>query len=249
MDEISKLTVFFGLDTWTHGNYEQYQRSYTNPLLNKIRAKHDGSRRLVDNIMSLPISDSSVDDRVAKTIGDCFKDGMKIGWGCVGAHGRTGWVYAKLLMRFEGLSPEAAFIEVRKRLCTKAIESKTQVDNLGIKDKTILKEFEKSPFLPGGGYYGYGGYGEIYDGSAARSASAFRDVGLWSKYDTEPYNYNNEPSQLAPKIPADEYDSPYLDTPKLKKNSLIFVDDDDTITQREEEAILRYQELARSGIR
>ena len=56
-----------------------------------------------------------------------LKAGKIVDIGCAGAHGRTGTFLAMLIIDAEGLEPEDAINAVRKRHCTRAIESGSQV--------------------------------------------------------------------------------------------------------------------------
>lgn len=57
--------------------------------------------------------------------------GYNVGWGCVGGHGRTGWLAAKVLQELTGCSGNEAVDHVRNNYCSSAIETQTQLNDLG----------------------------------------------------------------------------------------------------------------------
>ena len=57
--------------------------------------------------------------------------GYTVGWGCVGGHGRTGWLAAKVLQKLTGCSGDEAVDYVRDNYCASAIETQTQLNDLG----------------------------------------------------------------------------------------------------------------------
>lgn len=65
--------------------------------------------------------------RLSRIVRAAMQDNLTVETGCLGAHGRTGLFLSALLMDAEGLDPRAAISETRKRLCTKCVETQTQV--------------------------------------------------------------------------------------------------------------------------
>jgi hypothetical protein len=57
--------------------------------------------------------------------------GYTVGWGCVGGHGRTGWLAAKVLQELTDCSGNEAVDYVRNNYCSSAIETRTQLNDLG----------------------------------------------------------------------------------------------------------------------
>lgn len=57
--------------------------------------------------------------------------GLRLGTGCIGAHGRTGSFLAALLIKRYGLTAAQAITKVRKDHCKHAIETKKQEDMIG----------------------------------------------------------------------------------------------------------------------
>ena len=57
--------------------------------------------------------------------------GYTVGWGCVGGHGRTGWLAAKVLQELTNCSGNEAVDYVRENYCSSAIETQTQLNDLG----------------------------------------------------------------------------------------------------------------------
>lgn len=58
-------------------------------------------------------------------------DGKTIGFGCIGGHGRTGWLACRLYKALTGCTGDEAVDFVRTNYCSKAVETQKQMDNLG----------------------------------------------------------------------------------------------------------------------
>jgi hypothetical protein len=155
-EEISKLDVFFAL-TKTFDLYETKKAVgvYANPYLNMLAlklAKMKGSKR-PDNIIVMEIPDYGVHEGIYSIILGEIVAGKRVGFGCYGAHGRTGWVLARLIKDLEGLDGDEAVFQTRKRLCHECVESEEQIRNLGCK----VAVANRLPLAPATGGY-YGGY-------------------------------------------------------------------------------------------
>jgi hypothetical protein len=61
-------------------------------------------------------------NKIISTIKEKLTQGLIIDVACILGHGRTGTLLACLLVEFEGISAEAAILEVRTRHCEYAIE-------------------------------------------------------------------------------------------------------------------------------
>lgn len=149
-EELEALDVFFGLSSsWDF--YEQKRSLYMNPVLDNIAKKLHGKG--IKTVIHTNIPDYSIDNRVFEVINSCFKQGLKIGLGCMGAHGRTGWVLAKLIKIYEQVSGDEAVIRIRKRLCVECVESTRQLEDLKAKKHLKIKEKEskkwESKWIPG----------------------------------------------------------------------------------------------------
>lgn len=94
----------------------------------------------ISNVYFKLIQDGEFDFFIANSIYKTIIGGKKVGFGCVGGHGRTGWLLAYLICRIEGLQGSELVYEVRKRLCKEAIESFYQATSLGMSSKKWVKE-------------------------------------------------------------------------------------------------------------
>lgn len=133
---IKGLDVFFGLDAYRWEDYELLQpRRYLNPFLESLRKRFFslGPGELT-NIMVVHIPDRGKDEDVFQMVRTLMQEDKKVGFGCVGGHGRTGWLAAKLIQYFEKCSGDEAVRRIRERFCKKCVESKAQADDLGCKD-------------------------------------------------------------------------------------------------------------------
>lgn len=110
------------------------------------------NRVFLDSLMVLPVEDMEVSEVVYQIVAEAFRDGLNIGFGCVGGHGRTGWLAARLIREFEGYSGDEAVRRIRRRFCKECVESKTQLKDLGC-EKVKPKKSEY--------YFGGSGYAEL----------------------------------------------------------------------------------------
>jgi protein-tyrosine phosphatase len=99
-----------------------------------VRDMQPGSQQLVDFVIKL------------------IEAGLNVAFGCHGSHGRTGWLAARLAKHYAGLSGDEAVDFVRARHCVLAIESDTQLRDLGCQTslgsktlvlKNIMREIYK----------------------------------------------------------------------------------------------------------
>jgi len=79
------------------------------------------------------IDDGKTDPYIGEFILNMLRDGLKLGWGCIGGHGRTGWVAAKVHQMITGCTGDEAVAYIRKNYCDNAIETQIQLDDLGAK--------------------------------------------------------------------------------------------------------------------
>jgi protein-tyrosine phosphatase len=79
------------------------------------------------------ITDGKVDPYAAQFVLAMLRDGLKLGWGCIGGHGRTGWLAAKVHQLITGCTGDEAVEYIRKKYCDDAIETQVQLDDLGAK--------------------------------------------------------------------------------------------------------------------
>lgn len=70
-----------------------------------------------------------------------LRDGLTVGWGCMGGHGRTGWLAAKLYKEVLGCDGDTAVTWVRENYCKKAVETNSQLVDLGCTYILPTKEF------------------------------------------------------------------------------------------------------------
>ena len=87
----------------------------------------------IESLIAIDVPDYSIDQAVYVLAKGLLEQNYKIGFGCFGAHGRTGWLAAKLIMHFEKCSGDKAVKLIRKRLCHECVESQVQFDDLGCK--------------------------------------------------------------------------------------------------------------------
>lgn len=132
---VKDLDVFFGLcGTWSR--YERRERpKFRNKKLETLYnlLYQEDEEEVLDNIIVADIPDRDIDLAVYEVIKKCFEEGMKVGFGCMAGHGRTGWVLAKLIKDFEKVSGDKAVELTRKRYCKKCVESAIQAEDLGCK--------------------------------------------------------------------------------------------------------------------
>ncbi len=127
--EIKKLDIFIGMDeSWS----KFLPRNYSNKFC-KLFKQFVGSTE-IENLFIHKVYDRGVDEDFADAVIKVFMNNWKIGFGCMGGHGRTGWLFGKLLYKVEELRGEKLLKQIRKRLCKQALESKDQFESLGLKD-------------------------------------------------------------------------------------------------------------------
>jgi hypothetical protein len=109
------------------------------------------------------ITDGKIDAHAAHFALNMLRDGLKLGWGCIGGHGRTGWLAAKVHQLITGCSGDEAVEHVRKNYCDDAIETQIQLDDLGAKTAkpgkwgysvTYVNSYKTIGFDPPGGVTG-----------------------------------------------------------------------------------------------
>ena len=71
---------------------------------------------------------SNTMDWLSKTIINKINDGERVEIGCVGGHGRTGYLLSVLIALEEGCGAGAAIKRVRERYCSEAVESYRQLE-------------------------------------------------------------------------------------------------------------------------
>lgn len=130
--EIAKLDVFFGLDSYQWRDEEKVEpKRYVNSYLESLRKRFFEDEDVPDNIMVAHISDRGTSGFVYYLLRKVIEEGKKVGFGCMGGHGRTGWLAAKLIKYFEGCTGDEAVKRIRSRLCEECVESEAQVKDLG----------------------------------------------------------------------------------------------------------------------
>lgn len=77
------------------------------------------------------VTDGKIDSELPNFVFNLLKDGFKVGFGCHGAHGRTGWLAAKLHKMITGSSGDEAVRYIREEFCEKAVETLLQTTDLG----------------------------------------------------------------------------------------------------------------------
>ena len=137
-DHLKELDIYFGLDDSYFRN--QVKSAYLTPLANSMQREIIRMGKLNDSIqyaklVVFPIKDTEIDKDVVPLITGLLRQDKRVGMGCIGGHGRTGWVLAKLIEQFEGITGDMVIKEVRKRLCKECIESKEQIKDLGGKEE------------------------------------------------------------------------------------------------------------------
>jgi hypothetical protein len=77
------------------------------------------------------IDDGRVDSDLPNHVVTLLKAGYSLGWGCLGGHGRTGWLAAKVHQILTGCTGREAVKHIQDNYCPDAIESVVQFANLG----------------------------------------------------------------------------------------------------------------------
>jgi len=78
------------------------------------------------------ISDGGIDRQLVKWCIKKIDAGLTIGFGCMGGHGRTGWLAARLVMHYLNISGPEAVQYVRRNYTESAVESRSQLHDLGL---------------------------------------------------------------------------------------------------------------------
>jgi len=94
--------------------------------------------------MKWEIRDGGVDPGLADTVVRMLKAGYKVGWGCQGGHGRTGWLAAKVLMLLTRQDGSSALKYIREKYCGDAVETRKQLADLGA--EVEAKSFEAEEY-------------------------------------------------------------------------------------------------------
>ncbi len=82
-------------------------------------------------LVTWKVEDGYTDERVVGFAINMLNAGLRVGFGCHGGHGRTGWLAARLVKHFEQVSGDEAVRLIRERYCGKAVETHRQCDDLG----------------------------------------------------------------------------------------------------------------------
>ena len=77
------------------------------------------------------ISDGGTDERLVEWCIKKIDAGLTIGFGCLGGHGRTGWLAARLVMHYLNLDGPEAVQYVRRNYSRSAVETRSQLHDLG----------------------------------------------------------------------------------------------------------------------
>jgi hypothetical protein len=81
-------------------------------------------------MMEWELLDGYTCDQLPNMVVTLLEAGYVVGWGCVGGHGRTGWLAAKVLQELTNCSGNEAVDYVRKNYCASAIETQNQLNDL-----------------------------------------------------------------------------------------------------------------------
>ena len=136
LKKISKLDIFIALDTsWTELLPISYAAS-TELIQSLTEFNHDG----LSNLIIWRIPDGHIDTDIANEVYRLLQK-YNIGFGCLGGHGRTGWLLGYLINKIERLCGDKLLHEVRDRWCDEAIESSIQFKSLGIRMPQEEKKF------------------------------------------------------------------------------------------------------------
>jgi hypothetical protein len=133
-----EIDVFFAL-SW--GEYQEWNKNNFYNRFKPIQKFFDREElhdmaKLIDsnpsNIADAYIPEGGIDENIALIIEKTVLKGARVGFGCAGGHGRTGWVLARLLHTIGGHPLGDDLIKLtRDLLCKNAIESEEQITNLG----------------------------------------------------------------------------------------------------------------------
>ncbi len=89
--------------------------------------------------MEWEIDDGRVCDELPGYVIILLKAGYKVGWGCSGGHGRTGWLAAKVHQLLTKCSGRDAVNHIRANYCIDAVETMVQLRDLGVFDIAATK--------------------------------------------------------------------------------------------------------------
>ena len=137
IEVFQSLDMFVGLDgAW---NMVSPPSMICKSSLQKYLDMYLKNRVFLDSLMILPVEDMEVSEVVYQVVAEAFKDGLKLGFGCLGAHGRTGWLAARLIKEFEGFNGDESVRRIRRRFCKECVESKAQLKDLGCEKIKLRK--------------------------------------------------------------------------------------------------------------
>jgi len=92
------------------------------------------------NVIALPIGGGFVDSKVVDVIESVVRQGYKVGFGCLGGHGRTGYVLGELIHRIEKFEKSPDLVkEVRNRWFQEAVETEAQIQALDSTENPVGK--------------------------------------------------------------------------------------------------------------
>jgi hypothetical protein len=83
-------------------------------------------------VVEWEVSDGAIDYRIHNHVVTLLKAGYVVGWGCLGGHGRTGWLAAKVHMMLTGCTGRESVNHIRSTYCHNAIETLVQLRDLGV---------------------------------------------------------------------------------------------------------------------
>lgn len=152
---LKMLDVFVGLDEYRWEEEQVLAVKYKNSLLQKVWERYKNVEDVPDNIIALHVTDRNISKPVYEVVLWLLEEGYKIGFGCAGGHGRTGWLAAKLIKHFEKCSGDDAVRRIRERFCEECVESEVQIKDLGCES---IKGSDRvycptTPLFGGTGYY------------------------------------------------------------------------------------------------
>ena len=135
---LNELDVFFALCDYAYKDWKETSFVKQFGLLRKYFSADEFmklsqlTKRNPQNIVDAHIEDGEIDLTTAYIIEQTVLKGAKVGFGCMGGHGRTGWLLGYLLHRIGG-HPKGndLILLVKDLLCKEAIETRSQVLNLG----------------------------------------------------------------------------------------------------------------------
>lgn len=103
------------------------------PYIPKWMKKHLPKLQVPEYLVSWNVTDGSVgSSRLIDFILNMIGAGLTVGWGCMGGHGRTGWVACRIIKALTGWSGDQALRYLRENYCEKAVETPKQAQDLGL---------------------------------------------------------------------------------------------------------------------